>query len=821
MQNPELDLAFDFVQYTNRNIYLTGKAGTGKTTFLQKLKTVSPKRMVVVAPTGVAAINAGGVTIHSFFQMPFGPVLPGRLSEKSAESAGNTHIRKFNKRKINIIRTLDLLIIDEISMVRADLLDGIDQVLRRYKIKNKPFGGLQVLMIGDLQQLAPVVKEDEWNLLKDFYETAYFFSSKVFQQSDAISIELKHIYRQQDNEFIQILNEIRDNRLSAESYEILNSRFIPGFKPKIHDGYIMLTTHNAIANRINQEQLHKVKAKEHTFEAEVQGQFPEYSFPAEQFLKLKEGAQVMFIKNDSSPEKKYYNGKIGRVVEIEDESIFVQCENEDTPIDVGREMWENIRYSVNEKSKEIEEDVAGSFFQYPLRLAWAITIHKSQGLTFEKAIIDAHAAFAHGQTYVALSRCKSLEGLVLSTPIAPTGIICDPTVGQFNNKVAQHQPNEKMLSQSKMNFKLELLEELFSYRQLQYHVDKCIKLTEEHNPSIQGNLGGQLKEALSNGINPLVEVGNKFNRQLQYLSRQLDPDQQIADRIQKGASYFADQTYRKIRSPLQNSVFETDNSAVKRLILDSVAKIKEILLIKEACLKHCMKGFELREFLRIRAIAGLEESPESKTQKTSISVKMSDHPILYDTLKKWRNDLATERHIPHYRIISQKTLLGISNKLPGNEHQLLEIKGFGRKKWQQFGEDILNMVKSYCQDRGLAPDLTEPKPKPEKKDTKRISFELFSEGKSIGEIAKIRNFAETTIEGHLAYYVGLGEIDINLFVDKKTRKVISKFFEENPGAGLSLAKEVLDDTITWAQLKMVKSHLEFLSNQYPGIINSE
>ena len=373
MHNPELKLAFDFVQFTNRNIFLTGKAGTGKTTFLHNLKNTLFKRMIVVAPTGVAAINAGGVTIHSFFQMPFGPILPGRL-----ESSENKFVQKFNKKKINIIRSLDLLVIDEISMVRADLLDGIDTVLRRYKNKTLPFGGVQLLMIGDLQQLAPVVKDNEWSMLRNYYETVFFFSSAAFKQSNAISIELKHIYRQQDNSFIKILNEIRNDKLSAESIKTLNERYQPGFSPDNDDGYITLTTHNANANKINEEQLKKVKSKTYTFEAEVNGQFPEHSFPVNQFLELKVGAQVMFVKNDSSPEKRYFNGKIGMITGFSGEIINVQCPEEDEPIAVTQETWENIRYSIDEKTKAIEEETMGSFIQHPLRLAWAITIHKSQ-----------------------------------------------------------------------------------------------------------------------------------------------------------------------------------------------------------------------------------------------------------------------------------------------------------------------------------------------------------------------------------------------------------------------------------------------------------
>ncbi len=811
-KNPELELAFDFVKFTNRNIFLTGKAGTGKTTFLHHLREVSPKRMVVVAPTGVAAINAGGVTIHSFFQMPFGPILPGRLNQKSNEGR-NSFIRKFNKRKINMIRSLDLLVIDEISMVRADLLDGIDHVLRRYKNKSKPFGGTQVLMIGDLQQLAPVVKEDEWNLLRDHYDTAFFFSSSVFRESNTVTIELKHIYRQQDDEFINILNEIRDNRLTPESLEKLNKRFIQGFSPKDGEGFITLTTHNAIADRINKEQLRKVKAPKYSFEAEVSGQFPEYAFPAEQSLVIKEGAQVMFIKNDSSPEKRYFNGKIGRVAEIDEETIFVECGDDESPIEVGRALWENIRYAVNDHSKEIEEKVAGTFVQFPLRLAWAITIHKSQGLTFEKAVIDANAAFAHGQTYVALSRCKSLEGLVLSSRISPNGIICDPTIGKFNSNVEQHQPDMQVLLQSKVNYRIELLDELFSYRQLQYHTEKCFKLTEEHNRTIQGDLHDVLKSVLSEGINPLLEIGRKFTLQLNQMHQQQQQEEKIQERIRKGAHYFLEEQTKKIWEPIGKSDFVSDNTVVKTQLADNLSKIEELLRVKAACLKQCTKGFNLAEYLKIRAIAALDQPGKKPSNAKRISQKMSEHPELYETLRRWRDIIARDEHIQHYRIISQRTLLEISNTLPGNEHQLQEIKGFGRRKQQQFGEDILDIVISYCERNDLEPRFAKPKAKPVKKDTKEISYELFKEGKSVREIAATRNFAETTIEGHLAHYVARGEIDISLFVDKQTREAVSEFFEKNPGLGLSAAKEALDHKFTYSELKMVRSHLEFLASQ--------
>ena len=346
-KNAELDLALQFIEKTDRNLFITGKAGTGKTTFLHNVKAVSLKRMVVVAPTGVAAINAKGVTIHSFFQMPFGPILPNQIAQTSNQQ------RKFSKTKIDIIKSLDLVIIDEISMVRADVLDGIDQVLRRYKNKHKVFGGVQILMIGDLQQLAPVVKPNEWSLLQQHYNTVYFFSAKAFQEAQVVAIELRHIYRQKNENFIQILNEIRNDQLSEASATILNERYQPSFSPHKDEGYITLTTHNRRAGLINDSELNKLNTKNYFFKAEVSGKFNENAFPNDEKLALKVGAQVMFIKNDSSPDKKYYNGKIGIITGISRENVTVQCANEIDEIVTEKEQWDTVNYSINEETKEL------------------------------------------------------------------------------------------------------------------------------------------------------------------------------------------------------------------------------------------------------------------------------------------------------------------------------------------------------------------------------------------------------------------------------------------------------------------------------------
>ena len=412
--NPELELAWQFIERTGVNVFLTGKAGTGKTTFLRQLRERSPKRMVVVAPTGVAAINAGGVTIHSFFQFPLAPYVPGGSFNSKDEKY------RFSKEKKNIIRTLDLLVIDEISMVRADLLDQIDAVLRLHKDRHRPFGGVQLLMIGDLSQLAPVVKESEWNLLREYYDTPYFFGSRALQQTQHVTIELQHVYRQTDLEFIKILNEVRENRLTPESLARLNTRVgrqqATDDSPS-NDGTIRLTTHNATANSYNEERMNALKGVRFTFKATVTGTFPESSYPAEESLVLKKGCQVMFLKNDSQGSR-YYNGKLGIVTAVDATKICVQGIDDDDIVEVEPEVWTNARYVIDKETKVIREEIDGEFRQYPLRLAWAITVHKSQGLTFDRAVLDVNAAFAAGQVYVALSRCRTLEGLTLTAPLS-------------------------------------------------------------------------------------------------------------------------------------------------------------------------------------------------------------------------------------------------------------------------------------------------------------------------------------------------------------------------------------------------------------------
>ncbi len=455
-ENVEFNSATEFVQQTDKLIYLTGKAGTGKTTFLKHIKNITEKNTVILAPSGVAAINAGGVTIHSFFQIPFGPFLPNDL-RLNTNSFYDTFRYRENKKQI--IKNLELLIIDEISMVRCDMLDIIDRILKVTRNNKLPFGGVQVILIGDTFQLPPVTKNNEWNILSQFYKTPFFFSSKVIEQNKPLYIELKKIYRQNEQEFIDLLNRVRVDKVNSNDFITLNSKYNPAFSANGSD-YIILATHNKIVNQTNLTKLNQLETEIYTFEANVIKDFPDKIMPTDRFLKLKVGAQIMFIKNDIGDIKKYYNGKIGKIKELENNKIVVVFDNEQE-VEVERAEWENIKYTYNKEKKKIEEEIIGTFEQYPIRLAWAITVHKSQGLTFEKVIADLGSAFASGQVYVALSRCTSFSGLILKSQLHQNAIKTDIRVLEFAKNETPSTLIAEQLSTGKADFNYKKSREYF------------------------------------------------------------------------------------------------------------------------------------------------------------------------------------------------------------------------------------------------------------------------------------------------------------------------------------------------------------------------
>ena len=811
-ENKERKLAYDYIENTNTNIFLTGKAGTGKTTFLRRLCQDSLKRMIVVAPTGVAAINAGGVTVHSFFQLGFGPILPEDEYTNKGEKAPE---KRFNKTKIDIIKSLDLLVIDEISMVRADLLDGIDAVLRRYRKSKLPFGGVQLLMIGDLQQLPPVVKQEEWSILKRYYATEFFFSSRALQASPHICIELKHIYRQKDQDFIQILNEIRNNKLSDASRRRLNANYKPDFDPDDKDPYITLSTHNRKAQEINEIKLKKLDADKKSFKASIDRQFPEYAFPTSEDLELKKGAQVMFVKNDSKPSKRFYNGKIGTITFMDKDNISVKCEGNEDVIEVEKETWQNIKFTINEKTKEIEEEVIGTFTQFPLKLAWAITIHKSQGLTFEKAIIDAAAAFAHGQVYVALSRCKSLEGMVLKTEINPHGIICDSSVTSFNQDMRDNPPKQEDLYKAKRDYQLSLLKELFDMDLIYHYANRLNKVFEAHPTTSQGDCKEKIAAVIDKIKPELVTVGQQFSNQLYNMfgsSPDLRNDKLFQERLHKACEYFIPKLELYILEPVHQAYFDTDNQSLAKTVKDLRTRIVELTQVKVACMLHCNHGFILKDFLELKARENLKAVTFKRMPQQEDYAAVVDYPEFFKQLKDWRYTKANELDTTVASIISFKVIVQICNNLPQNKIALKKIKGLGPKKINEYGLELIKLVDAFKKENNLAetPDIfsSANTQEPKKVSSKETSFLMFKEGKSVAVIAAMLDLARSTIEGHLCYYVGINALPISRFVDDEKLAIIMNYFDNHKIEALNDAKNDLGNEISMSDLRYVLAHWE-------------
>lgn len=631
--NTELRNAWDFVEHTGISIFLTGKAGTGKTTFLRTIQQRSTKRMIVVAPTGVAAINANGVTIHSFFQLPLSPFVPESTVKPRFE---------YSKQKRQIMRTLDLLIIDEISMVRADILDAIDSILRRFREHNKPFGGVQLLMIGDLQQLTPIVRPDEEKLLSRYYNTPYFFDSKALQSTQYVTIELTKVFRQQDKVFIDILNHFRDGHVSDEDFDILNKRYQPNFTPDENSDYIHLTTHNRIADNINDRQLEQIKEQAYKFCARVEGQFPENSYPADYELTLKCGAQVMFIHNDRF--ERYYNGKIGRITYIDNERIEVSCPNENEKIEVEPQTWKNTRYTLNETTKQIEGEVLGTFTQYPLRLAWAITIHKSQGLTFEHAIIDAQQAFASGQVYVALSRCRTLEGLVLASTLNRNAVINDARVDSYiaqqNIRAAESIKNLPLLKEE--YYRMMLLElfnfsEIYNaesalFRTLVEHFHKHTKLIALHQATVS-----ELKEKV-------LDISTKWTLYIKGISIAELHNKEFLDRIKSSAQYFYNELSKIFADQIeQTKGIESKNKEAIKRIDNNISEVEQskqakLLLLEDIMIEDFSTSYYLKRKQEAILISmGDEDIAKQRNKKHKVEAekkkKEATHNISYKLYK--------------------------------------------------------------------------------------------------------------------------------------------------------------------------------------------
>ncbi len=730
MERQPAEIAWKIIDETGVNLFLTGKAGTGKTTFLRRLVNESRKRIVVLAPTGVAAINAGGNTIHSFFQLDFAPFIPGVSNATSA--AGN----RFSKNKIAIIRTMDLLVIDEVSMVRPDVLDAVDAVLRRFRNPVTPFGGVQLLLIGDLRQLAPVAQEQEWSLLSPHYASPYFFESHALKQAGFLMVELTKVYRQSDEKFISILNKIRDNQADLSTLEELNRRAHPSLMPSDKDdnGYIRLTTHNYRADKINYQRLLQIRSRGVDFKAEVKGCFPKTSYPADETLTLKEGAQVMFIKNDISGNHAYYNGLIGTVVTLSDSEVVVRPRPsvetglQGPDIKVGVVSWDNVKYELQD-SGELKEIVEGSFNQLPLRLAWAITIHKSQGLTFDKAVVDAARSFAPGQTYVALSRCRSLEGLVLDSPLPPSAIMTDAAVTQFVNSHNTGLPSESSIEDFRRSYYFELLMELFSLREMDDAFESYYRACAAALPRVFPRFMEMLDIARQTTMRRLQEVSVKMLRFLQQgcsalTARNLTDEKidetysLIAAKVKSGSKYFL-QDLEEIAKAVNNTPLTLDNKALLKRLKTATETLRESVGMKLRLFRYFSENpFDPDQYLKEKTLEVINSSQPAKQKKVARSVAKDsgkktdreatagsfkdmqmyadiDNPVLYQRLVAWRREKSRELNLKPYMIISNKSLMAISNVMPDNLYDMLGIPGISNAKNMKFGREIIEIVEDY------------------------------------------------------------------------------------------------------------------------------
>ncbi len=811
-RNEIFDLAYRFVTETSENIFLTGKAGTGKTTFLKYLKDNATKNIVVAAPTGVAAINAGGVTLHSLFQLPFHPFLPTKNNKDELLSK----IRP-NKQRLQLLRKMELLIIDEISMVRCDTMDAIDTILksvrRNYTV---PFGGVQLLCIGDLHQLEPVAPQRDWQILNEYYATPFFFDSVAIKEQTPLLIELNKIYRQKEESFVQLLNKVRNNNMDADDFEDLHLRFKPNYQPSSSEKYITLTSHNNQADLINQQQLQRLNTATFTFNAIVEDDFPENMYPAEAELFLKEGAQVMFLKNDVVA-KKYFNGKIGTIKFLDKEKITV--ESDGIEIEVGMETWENSRYTLNRVDGKLEQEVIGTFTQFPLRLAWAITIHKSQGLTFDKVMIDAGAAFSSGQVYVALSRCTSLNGIVLLSKIPASAITSNQNVIKGQQSLAHKGSLAERFAGARQVFTQQLLEEIFSFNEMETSVIQLQFQINQFADKLNSEAIGWI-ENLKKHFDVDKAVGLKFNTHVYVFMKEegiIENNTSLQKRISDAANHFVPKFEAYLKA-IQNHPLITEHKEAANSINEKLQELAIAIYTTTYYLQYCKQAFSVTSFLQHKlkfALPRYNISCYASAKKQTTSYTDTPNAQLYDTLKRWRDMVCEEEKLPIYLVANQATLKELSTFLPLNKKNLLQISGFGKAKADKYGDDIIAAIESYCTQNNIETNIAAlpPKEKKEKEqrekntliktDTKTFSFNLLNDGKTIEQIATERNLSIGTIESHLVPFIKDGQLDINNLVTKEKQQQIKDAAAIHGPLSHKILKDNLPDEISYGEIKMV------------------
>lgn len=809
-RNEIFELAFRFVTETSENIFLTGKAGTGKTTFLKYLKANCSKNIVVAAPTGVAAINAGGATLHSLFQLPFHPFLPTKNHKEELLST-----LKFNKQRQHLLRKMELLVIDEISMVRCDTLDAIDTILKSVRRKyDQPFGGVQLLCIGDLYQLPPVAQRQEWNILQEYYHSPFFFDSNVIKEQMPLLIELNTIYRQKEDSFVRLLNKIRNNEMSADDFEDLHKQYHPTFRPDEEENFITLTSHNNQADLINSRELHKIISAPFIYQAIIEGEFAENNYPAEGDLILKEGAQVMFLKNDVIAQR-YFNGKIGVVKSLKEDEIIVNCDEID--IIIHRETWENSRYILNREDGKLEQEVIGTFTQFPLRLAWAITIHKSQGLTFEKVMIDAGAAFSSGQVYVALSRCTSLDGIVLLSKIPSAAIYSNGNVVKGQQSLSPKGSLAERFIGARQIFTQQLLEEIFSFSEIIIHLHRLESAIKIHREKLNVDAMNWI-ENFKSPIEEDATIGEKFTRHAaQYMRTEpiIEKNEMLQERVLSAAKHFTPrfESYQKL---LENHPLVTEHREVATAINEHLAELLQASLITNYFLKYCEQPFSVTTFLQHKlkwAQTRINISCYASSKK-QLDSNIPNAP-LFNSLKHWRDTICNDSSLPIYMVANQNSLKEIATFLPLTKKELMQISGFGKAKAEKYGDEILELVQEYCHENNLESNMhnKEDNPKKVRKekstevkiDSKTISYNLFKEGKSVSEIAKERNMAIGTIEGHLTEFVSNGKIKVNEIISPEKQDLILNAIKIHGSESATILKENLPNTIRYGEIRMMLS----------------
>lgn len=791
--NERLKLAFNYLFYTGRNVFLTGKAGTGKTTFLKQLRLQSPKRMIVTSPTGVAAVNAGGVTLHSFFQLPFGVQIPGTVRKES-------YRYNFQKMKIEIIRSLELLVIDEISMVRADLLDSVDAVLRRYRGNEKPFGGVQMLLIGDMQQLSPVVRPEDEELLRPYYNTHYFFGSHAWQKTDYVCIELNEVFRQSDADFISILNEIRESKANQSTIERLNRQYRPDFQPPEGEDIVTLVTTNSQADRINNTHLLALKTPVKTFTAEVSGEFPESAFPVEKTITFKKDSVVMFLKNDPSQEKRFYNGKIGRITGFDEGVVIVRCSGESEEIRVAPLEWENTKYTLNPETKEITEEIIGTFKQIPLKTAWAVTIHKSQGLTFDKLMIDASNSFAHGQVYVALSRCRTLDGLILLKPLQLRDLIYDSTVNSFSKTVEEKIPDNAVWIKDKRDYFFDTIGDLFDFYPLFNALKSEQRQLDMAGSSVVGNFA-VIKGLDSVVYENFIAVSEKFMHYVRanYAAVESpEKDEVLLTRICNGCKYYLEKIETLLDAYIGAFEYLCDDKTISEKLDEATETLFKVYIFKREILKFCLEGFVLTKYYSQKAKLLLPE----EQKKIAAEKPQKPRSKILENLLAWRAETADKYGVDEREIVASRTLQAVADKKPYKTSELVSIKGMGGKS-KRFAAEILKVL----QISGVEVDAHElSQAEFESLSTQEKTLYMLNAGMLVNEIASERKLNIETVMGHLAKFVAEGTLEAELIMDSDRLKELADLIRKEPQ---KTDKQIVTDSkFSYGEIKIARAYLE-------------